>query len=368
MSKKGTNEKVFAFIIWTPFHLYNAVRFLITNEMIGKCDAYYVAQSEAMKDYYENAKRNNVFRNTFYVDESKLPKLNSKLDAVVNLFFPRQFIKRVFGQNSIDNQYEKLFISVPTRINEAIISANDCREVVGYDDGTGSYLNNLYSHNLGKRYEFAKRLFKRNTYEVKEVLVNNPEFVLNKDDDIRYERLITKNIKEEDKRLIEEIFGYETKSKLSKYIYLVQPPDDICDIKEFEKIEKEVVDRCGDSLKNELLIRMHPRYNINTNYADFQIDDGRELWEIICDESITEENVLISRFSTAQFTPKLLFNKEPFVIFTFNLYEDYSKDRIDSYIFLAKALKDIYTKKERIIIPLTMDSFMSTIEEMKGNV
>ncbi len=113
------------------------------------------------------------------------------------------------------------------------------------------------------------------------------------------------------------------------------------------KADRAVI-RCLGSYKGQMLVRMHP-YHKDTGYmADFDHEDS-SMWELECAESISDSHILISVCSTSLFTPKILYEKEPYLIFTYKMYEGKQIDfpYMDE---LTGRLSRLYKHKEKILI------------------
>ena len=79
-----------------------------------------------------------------------------------------------------------------------------------------------------------------------------------------------------------------------------------------------------------------------------------------------ENMVLISCASTAAINPKFMFNQEPYVIFTYRLYDTYRQCGIERDDWIASALKDAYEDKARVMIPNTMQELRNMIRNIRG--
>ena len=343
------NEKKSTFIIWTPLHLFNALRFILSRGLIGRCDAFYICQSDGMEKYYQGVLSEGIFKNIYSSSHEKLKKNQRFWEVTAGLFYPPAYVWHMFGREATDNRYDMLFMSVPTRLNDAIIRANDCREIVGYDDGTGSYLGNLYDCSLGRKYELIKKTISNSSYQVTKAYINNPE-IADQGGDIEYEKLLARDLTDGEREQVKRVFGYKDNVYLTPFIYLNQPIKEITSNHESIQTEEKIIEILTKELGSELSVRMHPREKDKELYRGLKLNDNTQMWEIICSEENIDEKVLISSFSTAQFTPKLLFNKEPYIIFTIKMLEEYcEKKTISNAERLINLLKDKYTRKSRVI-------------------
>lgn len=110
---------------------------------------------------------------------------------------------------------------------------------------------------------------------------------------------------------------------------------------------------------------MHPAKD-RSLYNDVEIDVEypEEMWEILCSEYITDETVLITLVSTAAFSPKKLYDKEPYVIFLYDALGLYGKQKENTDDFV-KGLMDTYRNKDKIIIPSNAEEVVRTLTKLK---
>jgi hypothetical protein len=126
---------------------------------------------------------------------------------------------------------------------------------------------------------------------------------------------------------------------------------------------KSIVDGSMKILKSSSFVyRVHPIEKIeNSFYKNFcKLDKYQNMWEIECQNSITSDHILMSFFSTASFTPKLLYGKEPYLIFL---------DRLTGYDFLnsdnlIRGLKSLYKNPKKIMQPKSVDELFEIIENL----
>ena len=75
------------------------------------------------------------------------------------------------------------------------------------------------------------------------------------------------------------------------------------------------------------------------------------MWELIALDDLSEDDVLICFFSTAAFTPKILFDKEPKIIFLFDLLPE----KMFNAKELVSGLSEIYSNSNKVMVPTTID-------------
>lgn len=119
-------------------------------------------------------------------------------------------------------------------------------------------------------------------------------------------------------------------------------------------------------------MRFHPRMlKPEDSFLDFTVDRAGSLWELICADQITDRHILISKCSTSQFIPKMLFDKEPWLIFTCRLYEYVNKRdrrlREKDEEMINRAM-DIYRNKEKIIVINSWKEIDSIIQNIVDGI
>ena len=91
------------------------------------------------------------------------------------------------------------------------------------------------------------------------------------------------------------------------------------------------------------------------------MDTTNNMWEMECAKQITESHILIGCFSTAQFTPKLIFNVEPTIVFTYKLYKNMSVDVEQT----VERLREIYTNPEKVVVLDSLSELQKLVESME---
>lgn len=98
------------------------------------------------------------------------------------------------------------------------------------------------------------------------------------------------------------------------------------------------------------LYKTHPNEVLNGIHNRFEIYHTNLPWELninLCEDS----NILISVFSTAAITPKILYNKEPRVIFLFRLLQPYLFFQAEEFLV---RVRNSYQSKDRVVAPRTI--------------
>ena len=124
---------------------------------------------------------------------------------------------------------------------------------------------------------------------------------------------------------------------------------------------------CANTIgKENFVVKIHPRSLFST-YSN-QVDICREKcpFEILMSTMQIQNKVLISLFSTACMTPKMMLDLEPVVIFTAKLsgMQEFSLPS-NKTLELIERFRESYRDPSRVYIPETMDEFQAIINKYK---
>jgi hypothetical protein len=148
--------------------------------------------------------------------------------------------------------------------------------------------------------------------------------------------------------------------KSHKLIGLFSPVQDDDAELGLELFQNEMAQTISTICKN-YLVRLHPRQRAE-EYAGCEIDGRRDMWELVCSDQITDDHVLLSFFSTAQMTPKMLFGTEPTLIYAFKAYPEGCTGEKEERIWgMLERLKASYQNKEKIIVPNTPEELWECV-------
>lgn len=351
MAMTNLTDHKSAFLIWTPFHLFGVIHFIVDKKLVGKTDAYIICQFPNADEIVKRVISSGIFSS---VKCTHLDRIESaqKLWIFIGLFIsPKMYVRHLFGRDIPSSNYENVYYSAPTRTNDIFVIANHSPKVYGVDDGIGSYLSDVFSVSLGKKYEFIKKALHKN-YTVQAQYLFMPEFYNGVQNRTILNLISNNNSYSQASMFAHQIFKVDNVNNYITYhhIYLNQPVSDFPDITVQIEEEKTIFNIISSSLNRNLLVRLHPREKHSELYHTCTIDQFNPMWELICSDIIDESYSLIACFSTAQFTPKLLFNKEPVLIFTYPLYTNISNESKTRFSSMVSRLRDIYSHPEKIIV------------------
>ncbi|WP_044973685.1 hypothetical protein [Ruminococcus sp. HUN007] len=350
-------QKRVCIICETPFQVFSAIQL---KSMISDNHIVDVFIGEVFVNasiIVENVKKTRLFNNVF---SYKIDKMNFE-NKINELFFPNKYIQYLVGKSITPNTYDKIFISSTTYFAMAIVADNRSADVIYFDDGIGSYTGNIGIQNISLKRKLCYKLCFRNVnrFEYKDIYLYSPKLITKLDYNIKINKIKISN----DKEIIatvEQVFNYfDDKLYEKKIIYFATPSQDFGN-----KLQEERITKVLENYSEDCIVRLHPR-EVNPQIFNFaSIDKGVNLWELTSMNKISDNHILIGIFSTAQVVSKLLFNKEPCVVFMHKLYRDiFSDTQLVNMDCFVKKLRESYTNPSKIIEIEEVSDFDSAINE-----
>lgn len=140
--------------------------------------------------------------------------------------------------------------------------------------------------------------------------------------------------------------------------------DQNLELSEVKTIQKKIATETAKVFGEEnVLVKLHPSSR-DVIYNNIKTFKNRLPFEIVIPYEDMNEKILISIFSTACMSPKLDFNQEPFVIFTYKLYG--KKVSInDKYLVQINRLRNSYNDKSKIMVPSNVQEFEKILMTIK---
>lgn len=160
---------------------------------------------------------------------------------------------------------------------------------------------------------------------------------------------------------LKNIFGYKLEEEYQsrRLVYL-----SCVEVREQWRIRNKEIADCLYKYDNEIVVRKHPLQMETEPIEKFSVDSVN-MWELLVGDVINDNHILIANFSSAQLTPKMMFDKEPYLIFLHRLY-DYGEE-MELVEAVIKELTNKYLKKEKIFIIERMEQIYGVIDNILGN-
>ncbi|MBQ4057554.1 MAG: hypothetical protein IJD40_01330 [Lachnospiraceae bacterium] len=350
----------------TEYQLLNALG-LINNGFVKNSYIDFYIDEKIIDRYEKLVNELEMFWKVNQVIAFDARSADSMLQKITKFFSPTLYIKSRMKSSNIFCEYEEIYIAVPTHFSVSLIFMNKNAAIYYYEDGTASYTENLVNLIYSMLSKVIYRFFGNDLSRVYPQLmyVNNLDFCTNcMCKEVRQSRMIKSGDNEYVNRL-NVIFKTNTELYMNKRImYLTQP---LWQYNTYSSSIKRIDEQIKQSILNleNLVIRKHPADKCIYDDVKYVVDTDSGLWELICEDAITNDSILIALYSTAQLVPYILYSKMPYIVFLYYLYSDLlSKNDIDNYDETVKVLKQKYTDVSKIVVVKTiteLEDFLSKI-------
>ena len=376
----GTKRERIAIVCETPFQLLNYLNFFTMGEEYQKADKdLFILEENIEPSVVCAVKEKRIFNQvvtykyTSYDDwgNQRPSKINGIISVVYKawrMVLPKKYIKKICGnKNNEDEYYNYLFCSFPTPIAVAFTMQFPKIKIVLFDDGIGTYIGGISLPKSPKRdILYWLKGTESPWSKIRYLYVNNVDYCQNINSYIIKQIPAIRNAESAIVSQINDIFGYKPCELYNenKIIFFTQP---------LSKDEKHlcidaVVIQVLETLGEGCVVRKHPRQS-RYMAISIPIDESGGLWELICSRQIEESHVLIGCFSTAQFSPKFLYDKEPWVVVTYKLYDglfdEKAAGRMDK---MVQTLKDTYEDKQKIIVAASEEDLCEKMRMINDNI
>ena len=155
-----------------------------------------------------------------------------------------------------------------------------------------------------------------------------------------------------------DIFYYNRRrfTMLDKKILLF---DEVHEVQEIYDLQQKAAEMISLHYENDYVIKYHPGVSSNRYRKGIRTVRMGLPFEVFLGIVAMDEKILVSLFSTACFSPKLMYDQEPYVIFLYKLLRWKNPFAFDQEV---KKLKQSYRKPDRIMEPETLEEMIQCID------
>ena len=353
-------EKRIVYACDTPLQILNAINLHENSFSTYRGDMFIYDQFGKAKEIADKLRNVDIFDNVYLIKRYKeYSGVLQKIATIKRMLFPYLTIKKYLsGKNEIKKRkYNYAVLSFITTFSITVFGISKKRVFIQLEDGIGTYIGNILNDYTTGLFKKVISITSYNTIlRPEKVCVYNPQVYKGNIPVLCLKNCLSKEVSEK----VEYVFEYNQNQiyKDSKMIYLSQP---LYDVKGFNEKKQCEINLVLEKYRQEILVRMHPREQKNM-FVHYNIDTVKNLWELECIHQIDDDNILISGFSTAQLMPKILMNKEPYVVFLYKLViEDVNNEYWKEIKNFIDEFKGFYSNPDKIYIPETVSEFEKTI-------
>lgn len=354
-----------AFICNTPYQVFNLLNIHINDieETFLDSDLFIVNRFKNAKELAQKIESCNLFSSVYLISQTGE---KNKIYIRYRYSYKKCLQDFVFSNDDfLKKKYEKIFIADEMPFGIAMCLINRKAIKIAYEDGFLYYQGHFLRDKCYGKLEKIKKCFHVGKYSINfyKFYVNNKE-ICNSVVSDKIEQLPLMNISNKAFPIVKDIFNFKDDSVIrnKKLIFLERP---FAENPKYNKIDLEdLLDYCA---VENVLIKVHPRSLVK--YSRYDVDYGYNMWELECILNVTSNHILVSDFSMAQVTPKMIADKEPYLIFIYKLlYNNLNEKEINSFEKQIELIRSIYKDKEKIFIPGSLEELsikLSEIEEIK---
>jgi len=307
------------------------------------------------KEVADIVNENSVFEKVRLIDKAynkgKLHALYTLFDALSPSFYMKD--KYHIERKEIQDRYDVICAPKYSLVVDQIRRLNPKAKLHLIEDGIGSYFLDIpFSSNSRIQSFFSKCDF--HDYERLYVVQKGMYLAENK------ERVA--EIPEYDKDYLKQIRDLFSSFEIDtcndrKIFWLSQ----FLNNEKFNEMVEEVL-KTLLPYKEEVVFCQHPR-NPMKNVNGYLESDNRQIWEFrLLNMEDIERKLFISIHSTACFSGKMLYDKEPYVILFYKLGDGKVTHVTKEFEEIIQRFKDSYKDHEKVMIPETIEEFKDCLK------
>ena len=352
-----------AFVIATPLQLFNCLLIMKHHFPERQADLFALDIACDMRRVIEYRKRDRQIHKVYYAYD--VCKHASRIGTVLDHLYTPSSSKRILKDCKLTD-YSDFFTTfndtATTEIYTKLWKNNPDIRLHFYEEGTGVYTTPLYQ-DYGRIKTMYKLLgYRSETDYVEDLYVYCPSLYHG---DLKTVEIGT--VSEDDK----EEFVSEQNFRLRDYDKRIIFFDNPMDKPEYKGVDqfRILADMEKATGRSNIMVRVHPRDQSGVFEERGYTEDANTSipWEEILLHQDISDNILVTTFSTAVFSPKIICGQEPRVIFLKRaLLENNgseSEGKMDSFDRFAMGVKEMYRDPSRVFIPRTLDEMIAQLRE-----
>ena len=382
------------FICGTPYHIYIAVSIVITEAL--DADIYILDNYEDSKEYASKLKKMGIFSKVYFIERefayrknhARIEKVKYRLNVnslgkklyMSGLILKRSLLKIVIfcqylcldektNNTYLDysRNYSSMYFAYGYVNREAFLHfkkfKNDFR-FVHFEDGIGSYCSTIPYYQCEQfrnvplvDFKYILKLYNPKLYLDARLKCAKPK---------RIEKIKVLERCEKNDMIISALFAEEELCSIWQKSIILDTTYSESFVPNESRVYKKLLEAIEKAFAVDgVVYKYHPREN-TADLSKPHITAQNIPFEIFCYWNDFSDKIIVSIYSTGAFTPKLLFDQEPKVIFLYKLLRKYLiSAAIDEKLFIN--FKNSYRDKSRVMIPETISEFKEMLKSCRGS-
>ena len=302
-------------------------------------------------------RKENIFETVISLkkafNKGALHSLYTLLDLVSPSFF--MWDKHRIKRSDIHNRYDVITAPKYSLVVDQIWRLNKKASLHLIEDGTASYDLIIPFAPDSERMKKARVLLRCNNFADYEklYLINTDLYAGPNKDRIVELPKFDETYFEHIRSLFSSFNHYEDKN-----IYWLSQ---FLNNKKFNVMVDEVLQSL-EPFKDDVLFVQHPRKHLDNKYG-YAETDGKQIWELqMLKMDDIDERLFISVHSTASYSAKMLYDKEPYLILFYRLGERWVSQVNDDFEEFLEKFKNSYRDPEKVMIPETPEEFKECVK------
>jgi hypothetical protein len=390
-------KNMIACFAWTNLQILNVTNTRVNIYSEEKADLYVRMGRHISRELIAAVITSGIYENVYVLDPVEISYAHTKFGKVPRLrvlFLRDAYIKAytaLLEHTAPNRKYERVLMAWFFAENAYVINYfaqhTDHLAITLVDEGTGSYcygqkelffpgfMSSGRWQNRLRRWLTEGILAKRLSKNIDTICLYRPEYC---QPDIKYKKVRLPQIKKDTNPVIYDLLCASAGSLDStqfirynkrRYFYFSLFSQEG---KSFDMVSINILDSVlKSSFNKQVIAKIHTgntahAENFAKSYEDrIYVDRNVYIFEALYAQlDDPSDKVLVSCASTATLNPKFMFGEEPYVIFTYRLYNTYRQVGVERDDWIANALKDAYEDKSKVMIPNSMQELKDMIRQI----
>ena len=367
--KKNIIIRNACFICSSPYQVIIALSIVLENPQ--DADLYVYGTFSGYQELVERLRKYQLFQNIYAVDLSAIG-VTGRLRCIWETFFADRIVRK-FLPDSIS--YNICYFSSRSSLKSAqlkvLLDRNPEMRRVMMEDGMGTYSDkgNLLSVSKSRRVFERVLRWKLDDPGNTKFMVNCPELVNNPApfDICEVERISVLKLNSANQQMLFDIYSLPDDGVINEKCIIFDTKRHGTTI--LPKEQMTLMDKCYSIVAEhigyqDVILKPHPRSTEECLCGAPQYTYPEIPMEVLYAEmSELEKRILVSFVSTAVFTPKILFDAEPFVICLHRIVKD---NRISSnFESIFEKFRKLYNDPLRVMAPGSLEELETCLQMIK---